>query len=178
MKSLRAMTDDAMERGIRAITDLYFYGWVYGVFTTKELVNSFKLKKFEERYKISMDIIGVLGIGDYQTLEFQRAKFAKFKVIKDPFPLQYYPSDKFVCHYIRGMEAGGGTLVHEIIMQNIEFECAAKNNDYCVHTNLNLEELDKVDKKLVSSQIDLDYVLKRQRKILEEAGFNPDDIHV
>ena len=171
--SLREMTNDAVEGGIHNISNLYFYGWAYGYYATKNIVKLLMLKKFEERYKISMDIIGLLGFGDYQTLSFKQADHAKFKVLKDPFPLLYYPHDKFVCHYIRGMEAGGGTHVHEALMDNIEFECAAINGQYCIHANLSQENIDKADQKLVSSQLDRAYIKTTQKKLIEEAGDDP-----
>lgn len=173
LTSFKQMTDDAMERDLRAISDLYFYGWVYGYTVTKSLIAALNLKIFEERYKISMDIVSMVGFGDYRTLEFVRGKFAHFKVIENHFGMMYYPSDKFVCHYLRGMEAGGGTLVHETLMNNIEFECAAVNGHNCVHKNLNQEELSKVDRKLVESQLDIPYLKERQRKVVEHCGDDP-----
>ncbi|MCH7902708.1 hypothetical protein IIC68_03060, partial [archaeon] len=130
LHSLKEMTNDAMDDGIKSITNLYFYGWAYGYNITKNMIRMLKLKKFEERYKVSMDIVTLLGFGDYKTLKFKRGIEAHFKVIANPFALLYHPSNKFVCHYIRGMEAGGGTLVHEKLMDNIEFECAAVNGKY------------------------------------------------
>lgn len=175
MVSLKQMTDDAINSGSKGITDLYFYGWVYGFVVTKNMIRLFNLKKFEERYKTTMDIIGVLGYGDYQTLSFKRGDYSKFKVLGNPFALLYHPSNKLVCHYIRGMEAGGGTLVHETLMDNIEFECAATNGQYCIHANLNQSNIDNLDKNLANSQIDRDYVKKRQKKLLEEQGYKPAD---
>ncbi|MFH1391945.1 MAG: hypothetical protein ABIH20_06550 [Candidatus Diapherotrites archaeon] len=173
LDSLKAMTDDAIVEGGNRISDLYFYGWVFGYNTTRNMISLLKLKKFEERYKISMDVIGLLGFGDYQTISFQRANHAKFKVIGNPFALLYHPSNSLVCHYIRGMEAGGGTLVHESLMDNIETECAAQNGNHCVHANLNQEKIDALDKKLVSSQMNREYVKKRQKKLIESHGDNP-----
>jgi len=171
--SLKEITDDALEGGIKEISNLYFYGWVYGYHTTKNMIELLKLKQFEERYKISMDVIGLLGFGDYQTLSFKRADHAKFKVIQNPFALLYHPSDKSVCHYIRGMEAGGGTLVHGTLIDNVEFECAAKNGKYCIHANLNQKNLAAVDKSVLDSQLDLDLIKTRQRKFIKEMGDDP-----
>ena len=173
LQSLKEMTDDAKEGGIRTISNLYFYGWVYGYNTTKNMLKLLKLKKFEERYKVSMDVIGLLGFGDYKTLSFKRADHAKFKVLGNPFALLYHPSNDLVCHYIRGMEAGGGSWVHETLIDNIEFECAAVNGSHCIHANLNQEHIDELDKKLVSSQLDRQYVRARQKKLVEEEGDDP-----
>lgn len=175
---IKEMTDDAMKLGKKAINDLYFYGWLYGLATTKDIVRIFKLRKFEERYKVCMDIIGVLGFGDYKTLSFKRADHAKFKVLDNPFAKQYYPSDKLVCHFLRGVEAGGGTLVHEILINNIEFECTAGNRIYCLHSNLSPENIDKLDKRLVDSQLDRQYLLKKQKEVMERYGYNPSDFGI
>lgn len=171
--SLKEMTNDAMDGGLKSITDLYFYGWVYGYNITKNMIKLLKLKKFEERYKISMDIIGLLGFGDYKTTKFAKGIEANFKVLRNPFALLYHPNHNLVCHYSRGMEAGGGTLVHETLMDNIEFECAAVNGNYCTHANFNQEKLDLIDKSLINSQIDRVYMKKRQKRLIEEAGDDP-----
>ena len=172
MVSIKAMTDDAISEGIKAISDLYYYGWIYGYEVTKELVNIFKLKKFEERYQISMQVASMVGFGDFKTQMFERAKIADFKVLKNPFALQYYKSDAHVCHYLRGMEAGGGTIVHETIINNIEFECTCNNGEFCHHKNLNQSLMEQVDKKLLNEQLDLDYVLKRERDYISKVGDN------
>ncbi|PIU21320.1 MAG: hypothetical protein COT15_03100 [Candidatus Diapherotrites archaeon CG08_land_8_20_14_0_20_34_12] len=179
MVSLKKITDDAIAKGQQNIQDVYLEGWIYGLAVTKNLIKLFNLKKFEERYKIAMDIIGVIGFGDYQTLSFKRADHAKFRVIGNPFAKLYYPSKGLkICHYIRGMEAGGGTLVHETIMNNIEFECASETGNDCIHANLAKHRLAEIDKSLVESQLDLNYLLPKQAKILETYGYNPKEFNI
>src|SRR3989338_2224852 len=175
VRSLKYLTDSAEKNGIRGITDLYLAGWYYGIYTTKGIIKAYNLKKFEERYKVVMDLIGVLGMGDYKTLVFQRGVNSKFNVIETSFSKLYYPSkdEKFVCHYIRGIEAGGGTLVHEALMNNIEHECAAINGAHCVHENLNRERILNIDKSILAKQIDLDYAIEKERDILIELGYDP-----
>jgi hypothetical protein len=170
MVSIKAMTDDAVDGGIRSISQLYFYGWIYGYEVTKELEAMFNLKKFEERYQISMQVASMVGFGDFKTSSFERGKLADFRVLKNPFALQYYKSNNLVCHYLRGMEAGGGTIVHETIMNNIEFECTCNNGEFCHHKNLSMEKLNEVDKKLVDSQLDLNYLLDLEKKYVVKAG--------
>ncbi|MFH1752018.1 MAG: hypothetical protein ABH821_03730 [archaeon] len=175
MTSIKSMTDDAIQEGKKGINDLYFYGWVFGYIVTKKLINTYHLKKFEERYKISMDIASLTGFGDYKTSEFERGKFSHFKIFKNPFALEYYPSKTFVDHYLRGMNAGGGSLVHETLMDCVEFECTAVNGKFCRHRNLDQEGLDKVDKKLISEQLDREYLRKRQIGLIESCGDNAKD---
>ena len=169
------MTDNAEKNGLSGITELYLAGWYYGIYTTKEIIGVYNLKKFEERYKVVMDLIGVLGMGDYKTLVFQKGVNSKFNVIETSFSKLYYPSkeERLVCHFIRGIEAGGGTLVHETLMNNIEHECAANNAYHCVHENLNREKVLNIDKSILAKQIDLNYAIKKERDILVELGYDP-----
>lgn len=172
MVSIKYMTQNAMDRGFRAINDLYFYGWVYGYVVTKQLVKIFKLKKFEERYKIAMDIASLVGFGDYQTLNFVRGKFSRFRVIKNPLALQFYPTDKMVDHYLRGMNAGGGTLVHEKLIDCIELDCAAKNKEHCLFVNASREILSQM-KRIAKTQLDIKYLVQKQRSLIESCGDDP-----
>jgi hypothetical protein len=172
MASIIQMTRDAMKEGKRSINKLYFYGWVYGFVVTLGMVKKFKLKKFEERYKISMDIAALVGFGDYQTLNFKPGH-SHFKTIKNPFALEFYPSKVLVDHYLRGMNAGGGAVVHEEIMNCIESKCAAQNGSFCLFDNASPDEMDKLDQKLVKSQLEYNYLLKRQRELILECREKP-----
>jgi hypothetical protein len=164
------MTEDAMKTNSKAINNLYFYGWVYGYKVTRAIMKAHGIRKFEERYKITMDFASLTGFGDYKTVEFERAKFSRFKILKNPFALEFYPSKVFVDHYLRGMNAGGGTLVHEKLIECIEFECAAVNGQYCLHRNISREYLDKIDQELIKSQLDIKYLEKREKELIEECG--------
>ena len=172
MSSLKEMTEDAVSRGIKDISDLYYYGWVFGFTGVKSAVKMFKLKKFQDRYKLSMDVAALIGFGDYKTIAYKRGQYAKFKVLKNPFALQFHPSKQMVDHYLRGVNAGGGTVGHEVLMQCIELDCAAQNGKECLFINVSEEALDKLDKKTVSSQLNIEYVKKKQTALLEELGEN------
>lgn len=172
MASIIQMTRDAVKSSKRAINDLYFYGWVYGFIVTLAMVQKFKLKKFEERYKLSMDIAALVGFGDYKTLSFKPGH-SHFKTLKNPFALGFYPSKNLVDHYLRGMNAGGGTVVHEEIINCIEFKCAAQNKLFCLFDNVNKSEMDKLNQTLVNSQIDYNYLLKRQLELIIECKEKP-----
>jgi hypothetical protein len=174
MESLKAMTDDAIKEGRKSISDLYFYGWVFGFVGVEKAMNMFKLKKFEERYKLSMDIASLIGFGDYKTLEYKKAEFAKFLAIKNPFALEYYKSDKLVDHYLRGVNAGGGTVGHEILMQCVELECGAQTGENCRFINATRDILEKtVDKKLIDTQLDMDYLESKQIEIMKKYAQDP-----
>jgi hypothetical protein len=174
MESLKAMTNDAIDRGPKAISDLYLYGWIFGFDGVEKAMNMFGLKKFEERYKLSMDIAGLIGFGDYKTLDYKRAEYAKFLSIKNPFALSYYPNNNFVDHYLRGVNAGGGTVGHETLMQCIELECGAKTGKNCLFVNATRDYIkSNIDNELCQSQLDLDYVEKRQQDIIKKYASDP-----
>ena len=63
-------------------------------------------------------------------------------------------------------------------MNNLEFECTAGNGKYCLHSNFNPENVDKIDKKIVKSQLDKVYTLKKQKEFLERYGYNPTDFGI
>ncbi|MCX8158158.1 MAG: hypothetical protein N3D73_00660 [Candidatus Diapherotrites archaeon] len=173
METIKEMTRDALKKDIKALTDLYFYGWVYGFVVTKNIVNQLKLKKFEERYKVCMDIMSVLGFGDYQTLSFKRADHAKFKVIGNPFALQFYKNDNIFCYFVRGIESGGGCWVHETLMNNVEFECAAQNGQYCLHANLAPHRIAELGEEFIKKQFDLSYLIEKETKFMKDFGEDP-----
>lgn len=173
MDSLKEMTDDAMQRGLKAISDLYFYGWVFGFIGVRKAVDMFKLKKFEERYKLSMDIASLIGFGDYKTIEYKHEQYAKFLAIANPFAKLYYKSDILVDHYLRGVNAGGGTVGHETLMQCVELECAAKNNEKCLFVNTSRDFLKSLDPKIVATQLDIQYLEEKQKNCILRAGDDP-----
>jgi hypothetical protein len=152
------MTEDAMNEGLDGVSKLYFEGWVYGFMITKNLVELYHLKKFEERYKVTMDITALCGFGSYKTLEFEKAHHSKFKIIQNPLALLFHGEGRHekIDHYLRGMNAGGGTIVHERMVSCIELECAAENGSHCLHLNCIDSLKDQLPQDLVSSQYDIE----------------------
>jgi hypothetical protein len=172
--SLKKMSDDAMQNGKKGIMDLYLQGWAYGFKITLDLSKSLKLKTFEDKYRISMDIISLIGFGDYKTVSYRKGN-AYWKVLNNPFAMQYYKTDKMVDHYLRGVNAGGGTIVQDNLMYCIEKECTAQNGKYCLQANLETKLLGSVDKKIVDEQLDINYLIPKQREIIESCGQKPED---
>ena len=170
--SLKRITDDAMAKDKRAIMDLYLEGWTYGFKVVNDMTSQLGLKNLEERYSVSMDIISLIGFGDYNTRSYIKGK-ASWRISKNPFALLYYKSDKCVDHYLRGVNAGGGSIVQEMIMYCIEEECCAQNGQYCSQANLSIDFLDKADKRFVDEQLDLNYLEKKQIDIIEMCGEKP-----
>src|SRR3989338_8262065 len=101
LETLKEMTVDAEKKGKPGIMELYYYGWHFGYTFTYHYMKSFKLKKFEETFKLIMDVASLIGYGDYKTLDFKQKKYSKYKNIKNPFGLLFYPTDKKVCHFVR-----------------------------------------------------------------------------
>lgn len=175
LKTLKEMTLDAHKQGKKAIQQLYLYGWHFGFTFTLPYMRTFKLKKFEETYKLIMDVAAMIGFGDYHTFEFKQKKYSKFENKKNPFGLLFYPSKEMVCHFIRGMNAGGGTALHGILMNGIEFECTSQNKTRCLFMNVENSILEKQYKKMADEQLDLEWLKKKQLKIIKDFGENPNN---
>jgi len=164
-------TKNAMRDGKKQIMDLYLAAWRAGFVIVDTFIKNYDLHKYEERYKIAMDVLALAGIGDYRTVEFVGGKFSHFKVLKNPIPLRFYPSKVVVDHFLRGANAGGGTLVHEKIVNCVELKCAAINGKECEFINATTEILkEKIDSKIIKSQLDLNYLIKEEEKIIKGFG--------
>jgi len=162
-------TKVAIKGGKRAINDLYFSAWTSGFAIVDKFIERYHLHKFEERYKIAMDVLALAGIGDYKTIEFLPTKISHFKVFKNPIARKFYPSKKVVDHFLRGANAGGGTLVHERIINCVELDCEAINGKECEFVNATEEVLkEKVNSKIIKSQLDLKYLIKKEKKFMDE----------
>jgi hypothetical protein len=181
MNSIKEMTDYAMSSGTEEdIAELYFHGWTYGYSFCYHMAQAFDLKRFEERYKVTMDTAAMCGFGDYQTMSFKKGHYSYFKVLENPFALLYYQQRKgkkgekiYVDHFLRGMNGGGGTTVHERMVDCVELECAANNGKYCIHKNVTEEEMNKLDQDLAKSQVNLKLLRPRQFKLIKSMGHDP-----
>ncbi len=153
----------------KGMLNIYLDAWKSGFVFMETVSELYKMKKFEERYKIAMDIISMAGFGDYETMQFKRGEYSHFKITNNSIAEIFHPSKVFVDHVLRGFNAGGGTPVHGRIINTIETECKAINGSHCIHINANTEILKKFkDQKLVESQLDLDYLLEEEKKFLKE----------
>jgi len=146
----------------KSLEELYFEAWIAGYEITKNMVRIYKLKKFEERYSVAMDAISMFGFGDYKTLKFKRAQFAYFRVISNPLALLFHPTKKKVDIFLSGANAGGGTIVHEVLINCVELDCAAINGKYCWFVNSNFELFQKYKSKGKTYDIDWDYIIKKE----------------
>ncbi|MEM7815599.1 MAG: hypothetical protein QXN71_00595 [Candidatus Aenigmatarchaeota archaeon] len=154
----------------KEINDLYFESWVAGFFIMGKMIEGYGLKKFEERYRLAMDTVSMMGFGDYKTLEFYQG-FAKFAVIKNPLSLKFYPGKVPIDHFLRGANAGGGTLVHEMLINCVEIDCAAINGNSCLFINSTNDLLFDKYKKFAESQLDLKYLTQRQIDVIKNSKY-------
>ena len=138
----------------------------------KNFIKVYKLKKFEERYKVAMDVLQLSGMGFYETINFERGKYTYFKTLNNPLPQFFYPSKEPVCHFIRGANAGGGVWVHERIMNCVEEKCESQNKKQCVFLNGSIETLkERVKKGIIKKQfVDLDSLIEREKEFVKSQG--------
>jgi len=156
----------------KKIMEIYWSAWAAGYMIMKTFVKIYKLKKFEERYKIAMDVLQLAGMGNYETIEFRKKEFTYFKTKNNPLPRTLYPQKKPVCHFIRGANAGGGTWVHEKIMNGIEEKCEAQNKNVCVFLNATTDVLkSRVKPEIIKQQLpNLNSLIKKQKAFIKSHG--------
>ncbi len=173
LDTLKEMTIDAMKKGREGIMELYYYGWHFGYTFTYHYMKTLKLKKFEETFRLIMEVASLIGYGDYQTLEFRKKEYSKFKNIKNPFGLLLYPFKTPMCHFVRGMNAGGGAILHGILMNGIELDCTAVNGQYCIFINANNKILQKKYAAITKEQLDLAWLKPKQLALIKSFGEDP-----
>ncbi|UCG95710.1 MAG: hypothetical protein JSV92_01510 [archaeon] len=165
-------TRRAMKEGMDNIMDIYWSAWVAGYHIMKNFVRGYKLKKFEERYKVAMDVLQLAGMGFYETINFKRGEYTYFKTRNNPLAQSFFPSKKPICHFIRGANAGGGVWVHETIMNCLEEECESQNHKECVFLNATIDVLRKrVKSSYIKKQFaDIDSLIERQKEFVKRMG--------
>lgn len=165
-------TRRAMKERMSDIMDIYWSAWVAGYHIMKNFVRGYKLKKFEERYKVAMDVLQLAGMGIYETINFKRGEYTYFKTRNNPLAQSFFPSKIPICHFIRGANAGGGVWVHENITNCIEEKCEAQNHKECVFLNATVDVIKKrVKKRYIKQQfVDIDALINNQREFVKKMG--------
>lgn len=169
MEALKQITQDALSRGREGRMGLYYEGWVYGYTFTYRFAKVLNLKMFEERYRTIMDTAAMIGFGDFKTLEF-RPGYAHYQVLANPFALQYHPSKEMADVLLAGMNAGGGSVVHEKLINCVELQCAAQNGKLCEFKNLEPKEVYKLNPALVEPQLDMETLVPKELHLIESLG--------
>lgn len=91
-----------------------------------------------------LDVFSSWGYGKAEFLELDAKRpYAKLKVTNSANALGYENSKKPVCHFIRGIFAGAGTIIMEKEMHCLETKCVAKGDPYCEFEVLTKEETEK-----------------------------------
>ncbi len=165
-------TISLQEKDPDAVSRLYLNGWISGYVYMVNFEKDYKVKSEQDRYRLGMDIASFAGLGDYETTEWVPGKYSKFRILDNPIGPSLYPSKKPVDHLIRGLQGGGGSIVHHKIVQCVETSCAAVvGGSTCEMINAPmdvLEEMDLSDK--TTEQINIDYVLPRQKEFVKNFG--------
>lgn len=177
MMTMKDFTDFALKEGDEAIQRLYLFGWHFGFNFTRDYMKTLDLNKFEETYKLIMDVSELIGYGEYETRDFKQREFSRFENKMNPFAKLYHPNDEKVCHFVRGMNAGGGTALHGVLMNGIEVKCTAENGKICEFLNVanNLLKEKEEYKEAVKKQLDLDWLKDKQLSYIEDYGEDPEN---
>ena len=166
------MHKQALKKGNERIRDeIYLWGWKTAYLYIKRFVETYGLKSFEERYRWGMDIASTAGLGDYKTIDYHNKEFSHFYVWNNPIAKELYPQKVPVDVMLNGINAGGGTACHMQLVQCLELDCEAINNQRCEF----LTATEKTHKKkgvydLYEKQVNLDYVVPQQKELLAEVG--------
>ncbi len=110
----------------------YFISWYWGYVLVRKINEKFSLKTPEQMYSFGMDMAEAMGIGLYKTHDYSPGKYTHFTINSPYIPfLADMKNKKSVDHFIAGAMAGGGSLVHGSVCQNIEINCQIQNNKNC-----------------------------------------------
>jgi len=157
------------EKNFKEMMMLYLDAWKAGVLFMRSFVKQFRVRSFADRYTLAMEIVSMAGFGDYKTMDFDSYNYAYFEIINNPLAEAFYPYEKPVDFILRGSNAGGGSIVHERIINTLELECKAVSGRKCVHLNASTPVLQKFkDQKLVKEQLDLKWLIPRQIEFIKK----------
>jgi len=164
-----------------ALDNLYLVGWFSSYDYMSRFEKAYGVKSFVDRYRLGMDVVDMSGFGDYKTIKWADGSLSYFYILNNPLPKFFYPSKKPVDHVLRGINAGGGIVVHHNLVQCVEEKCAAvTGGNRCVFITATEDKFDELKKtKLLHEQIDLDYLVPKQKILIKNLNnyrkgkFNP-----
>ncbi len=124
---------------------LYLISWFWGFDCVKYANQTLGLESTEEVYKVGMDLAASMGMGVYDTNNYYPGRYTKFKIKENPYlrHLKVEKFDKPVDVFTSGAMAGGGSLVHDKVCQNIETKCKATGSSDCEFITATREELEE-----------------------------------
>ncbi len=151
----------------QGLSDFYFMAWAMAYDFMERFSENYKIKTFEDRWTLGMDIVAMTGLGDYKTIKWEKGKLSHVYVENNPVAKYFYPSKAPIDYFYCGLTAGGAMIVHKLGASNIfncvETECGAVNGKKCVFVSAvpkKHEEMGTWD--AMQSFIDIDYVLPKQ----------------
>ncbi len=160
-----------MDEDIDFRNQIYMYGWKASFKFMYNTTIKYKLKTPQDRYTWAMNIVSMAGLGDFKTLEFFPGNFTHFNVIHNPLTKILYPRKFPIDHFLRGINAGGGAVVHDKIVNCIELNCAAVNGgDKCEFLTGTSEHILKGERKDITQKQfgDIDKIIKLEQEFLDE----------
>ncbi len=119
------------EIGAKASNLLYQSGFQGGTLSSKRYREVFGLSD-EEIIRFMVAMGPQIGWGRFELERFDgNKKVLIVKVYHSPFAEGYGPSSNPVCHMIRGVLGGMGSLVFRKEIDSKEVSCLAKGDEYC-----------------------------------------------
>ncbi len=126
---------------------LYLISWFWGFECVKYANKTLGLDSQEEIYSVGMDLAASMGMGVYDTNNYYPGRYTKFKIKENPYlkDLKLEKFEKPVDIFTAGAMAGGGSLVHKEVCQNIELKCKALGASDCEFITATRKEFEKRD---------------------------------
>jgi predicted hydrocarbon binding protein len=119
------------EMGEKASEVLYESGFQGGTLSSKRFREIFGFSD-EEIIRFMVKMGCQIGWGRFELAKFDGHQgVLSVKVYHSPFAEGYGPSSQPVCHTIRGVLGGMGSLVFGKEIESKEVSCLAKGDDYC-----------------------------------------------
>jgi len=118
------------EFGEKASQILYQSGYEGGSLSSKRYREVFGFSD-KEIIHFMVEMGPQIGWGRFELERFDGNKILIVRVYHSPFAEAYGPSSKPVCHMIRGVLGGMGSLVFGKKIESKEVSCLAKGDEYC-----------------------------------------------
>ncbi len=119
------------ELGEKAHPILFKSGLCGGILSSKRYQDIYKLSD-EETVHFMLEMGRQIGWGRFELELFNTIKrYLKIKVYFSPFAEAYGPSERPVCHFIRGVIAGLGSVVFRSEIHAEEIRCLSMGNPFC-----------------------------------------------
>lgn len=161
-------------------TKFYFLGWSSGLIIMRRFEEETKIEDPKESYLYGMDLASFMGFGEFKTLEYSIGDFALFEIPNNPLIKYFYPSKEPVDYFISAFQAGGGSVAHRNVIENLEIECGAvTGKPSCLLLNATIKEHKKRKTyKELEKRINVKKILPFQREVfkMHKRGLNDDEI--